>query len=197
MNNTHKELDIIARMRGEVMGRKEPTGENLFLVWGYPTVAVFVLEFATLMFLHKHWYVWLWIGIPLMGAPLMMYFQRKDYARMGHRSLESNIALQLWIYIGGASALLGFTTGVTNTYPVCYNFIQGLFIGLGAYLTGVISRFRSMTVCGIIASIMAFACLFIQDDLWPWQFLVTAMTTVVALIIPGHQLKNYLKNYEF
>ena len=37
MNNTHKELDIIARMRGEVMGRKEPTGENLFLVWGYPT----------------------------------------------------------------------------------------------------------------------------------------------------------------
>ena len=32
--NTTEELDIITRMRGEVMGRKDLTGENLFLAWG-------------------------------------------------------------------------------------------------------------------------------------------------------------------
>ena len=37
---TTEELDIITRMRGEVMSRSELTGENLFLAWGYPTVLV-------------------------------------------------------------------------------------------------------------------------------------------------------------
>ena len=38
--NTVEELDIITRMRGEVMSRQDVTGENLFLAWGYPTVLV-------------------------------------------------------------------------------------------------------------------------------------------------------------
>ena len=38
--NTAEELDIITRMRGEVMSRKDITGENLFLAWGYPTAII-------------------------------------------------------------------------------------------------------------------------------------------------------------
>ena len=52
---THQELEIINRMRGKVMGRNENSGVNLFMVWGYPTVLVFLLEFAALMILQKHW----------------------------------------------------------------------------------------------------------------------------------------------
>ena len=44
--NTTEELDIITRMRGEVMSRQDVTGENLFLAWGYPTVIVLLAEFA-------------------------------------------------------------------------------------------------------------------------------------------------------
>lgn len=192
--NESNELDIITRTRAEVAGRKEPTGENLFLVWGYPTVLVFLLEFAVLQFLHKHWYEWLWIVIPIVGVPLMIHFNRKEYDRMGHRTLDSNTALHLWLFIGAASAVLGFTTGITGIYPVCYCFIQSLLVGMGAFLTGVISRFRPMTVGGIIGSVLTFACLFLQGDLWPWQFLVTAVVTVVALIVPGHQLKSYVNH---
>lgn len=189
------ELDIISQIRGEVHSRKKDTGVNLFLVWGYPTVVLFVMEFVALMFLHRHWYEWLWVCVPLMGVPLMKHFQRKDYERTGHRTLEANIALHLWFYIGAASALLGFIMGITGTYPVCYNFIQGLLIGLGGYLTGVISRFRPMTVGGIIGSVMTFVCLFLQGDLWPWQFLVTAIIIVMTLIVPGHLCKQYVNNY--
>ena len=192
---TTDELDIISRMRGKVHSRKEDTGVNLFMVWGYPTVMVFLLEFVTLMFLHKHWYSWLWVLIPLVGVPLMIHFNRKEYDRIGHRTLEMNMALHLWFYVGAASALLGFITGITGTYPVCYNFIQGLLVGLGVFLTGVISRFRSMTICGIIGSVLTFACLSLQGDLWPWQFLVSSIVAIVAFIIPGHLYKQYVKNY--
>jgi hypothetical protein len=192
---THQELEIINRMRGKVMGRNENSGVNLFMVWGYPTVLVFLLEFAALMILHKHWYEWLWVGIPLLGVPLMVHFQRKDYERTGHRTLDSNVALQMWIYIGAASAFLGFFTGIAGVYPVCYCFIQGLLIGMGSFLTGIISRFRPMTTCGIIGSVLSFACLFLQGDLWPWQFLIVSVISVIALIIPGHLIFRYVKQF--
>ena len=72
MNATTKhELDVISRIRGEVMSHKDNTGINLFLVWGYPTLVVILLEFAGLMLWNQNWYVWLWVGIPLVGVPLM------------------------------------------------------------------------------------------------------------------------------
>ncbi len=46
---TTAELDIINRMRGEVYGHRVPTGENLFLVWGYLTAFFLLIEFAALM----------------------------------------------------------------------------------------------------------------------------------------------------
>ena len=192
---TNQELDIIARMRSEIHSRKKDTGVNLFLVWGYPTAVVFLLEFVVLLFLQKHWYEWLWAGIPLLGVPLMKFFVKKDYDRTGHRTHEAHVALYLWFFIGAASAILGFTTGITGVYPICYCIIQGLLIGMGGFLTGVISRFRPMTVGGIIGSVVTFACLFLHGDLWPWQFLVTAIVTVMTLIIPGHLYKQYVNNY--
>ena len=53
--NTIEELDIITRMRGDVMSRQDVTGENLFLAWGYPTVIVLLAEFAALMVWNENW----------------------------------------------------------------------------------------------------------------------------------------------
>ena len=52
---TTAELDIISRMRGEVYGHRVPTGENLFLVWGYPTAFFLLIEFAALMLWKENW----------------------------------------------------------------------------------------------------------------------------------------------
>ena len=68
---------------------------------------------------------------------------------------------------------------------------------MGCFLTGVISRFHPMKVCGIIGSALSFAALFLQGDLWPWQLIVAAIITIVTLIIPGHMLKQYVKKYEY
>ena len=79
--NTIEELDIITRMRGEVMSRQDVTGENLFLAWGYPTVLVLLVEFAALLIWNEDWCAWLWAGIPLIGTPLMIYFLNEDFSR--------------------------------------------------------------------------------------------------------------------
>ena len=190
---TIDELDIISRMRGDVMGRKELTGENLFLTWGYPTAIILLLEFAALLIWNEDWCAWLWLGIPLIGIPLMMYFLNEDYERTHSRTLEQNIILMMWIFIGFASCIGGAAMGFSGVFPQCYCAYQGLLVGMGCFMTGIILHFRPKIICGIIASALSAIPLFFQGDLWPWQLLMASLISVIALIIPGHLFRRYVK----
>ena len=192
---TAEELDIITRMRGEVMHRRDLTGENLFLAWGYPTVIVLLVEFVALLLWDEDWYEWLWTGIPLIGTPLMIYFLNKDYERTRCRTLDQNVILMMWIFIGFASCVGGAAMGFSGVFQQAFFAYLGLLCGLGCFMTGIILHFRPKTICGIIASLLSAVPLFFQGDLWPWQLLVTAAIIALALIIPGHLFKNYVKNY--
>jgi hypothetical protein len=190
----NNELEIIAHIRSEVMGHKELTGENLFLAWGYPTAIVLLLEFFALMIWNEDWCAWLWAGIPLIGTPLMIYFLNEDYERTRHRTLDQNVILLMWIFIGFASCVGGTTMGFAGVFKECYCAFQGLLVGMGCFMTGIILHFRPKTVCGIIASLLSVVPLFFQGDLWPWQLLFTSAIAVIALIIPGHLFHRYVRH---
>ena len=192
-STVNSELDIITRVRGEVMGNRVPTGENLFLAWGYPTAIVLLLEFVALKVWNEFWCEWLWLGIPVVGVPLMMYFINEDYERTHHRTLNQNVILQMWIFMGFISCLGGATMGLANMFEQLYCTFQGLLISLGCFITGIILHFRPKTVCGIIGSLVSFLALFFQGDLWPWQLVVAALVTVITLIIPGHLFRRYVR----
>ena len=194
--DSQSELGIISQMRNEVMSRRELTGENLFLAWGYPTAIILLLEFAALLLWHADWCVWLWAGIPLIGTPLMVYFLRQDYERTHRRTLNENVILMMWIFIGFASCIGGMTMGFAGVFQQSFFAYLGLLCGMGCFMTGIILNFRPKTICGIIATILSAAPLFFQGDLWPWQLLATAAVVIIALIIPGHLFKQYVKNYE-
>lgn len=190
---TTEELDIITRMRGEVMSRRELTGENLFLAWGYPTVLVLLVEFAALLIWNEDWCMWLWAGIPLIGTPLMIYFLNEDYERTHSRTLEQNIILVMWIFIGFASCVGGAAMGFSGVFQQAFFAYLSLLCGMGCFMTGITLHFRPKTICGILASLLSAVPLFFQGDLWPWQLLVTAVTITISLIIPGHQFRRYVK----
>ena len=191
---TTEELDMIARMRNEVMSRKELTGENLFLAWGYPTVIVLLLEFAALMLWNEDWCPWLWVGIPLIGIPLMIYFLNEDYERAHRRTLDQNVILMMWIFIGFACCLGGAAMGIAGVFQQGFFALLSLLCGMGCFMTGIILHFRPKTICGIMASVLSVVPLFFQGDQWPWQLLVTAITVAVSLIIPGHLFRRFVKN---
>ena len=190
---TNDELDIIARTRSEVIGKKDLTGENLFLAWGYPTAIVLLLEFAALMWQNEDWCAWLWMGIPLVGAPLMIYFMHKDYERTHKRTFEQNIILVLWIFIGFASCVGGAAMGFAGVFKLCFFAYLCLLCGLGCFMTGIILHFRPKVVCGIIASVLSIVPLFFQGELWPWQLLFTSFTVIISLIVPGHLFRRYVR----
>lgn len=192
--DTQNELDIITRIRGEVTARKELTGENLFLAWGYPTAIVMLMEFVALMVWNEDWCSWIWAGIPLIGVPLMIYFVNEDYERTHHRTLDQNVIMMMWVFIGFACCVGGFAMGMVDVYRQCLFPFISLMCGMGCFMTGIILHFRPKTVCGIIASALSAVPLFFQGDLWPWQLFITALIVVIALIIPGHLFRRYVRN---
>ena len=190
---TTEELDMIARMRSEVTGRKDLTGENLFLAWGYPTAIVLFLEFLVILYYHEQWCSWLWAGIPIVGVPLMMYFLNEDYERTHRRTLDQNVILMMWIFIGFACCLGGSAMGIAGVFQQGFFALLSLLCGMGCFMTGIILHFRPKTVCGIISSILSAVPLFFQGDLWPWQLLATAVIVTIALIIPGHLFRRHIR----
>lgn len=174
------------------MSRKELTGENLFLAWGYPTVIVLLLEFAALMLWNEDWCSWLWVGIPLIGTPLMIYFLNEDYERAHRRTLDQNVILMMWIFIGFACCLGGAAMGIAGVFQQGFFALLSLLCGMGCFMTGIILHFRPKTICGIMASVLSVVPLFFQGDQWPWQLLVTAITLVISLIIPGHLFRRFV-----
>ncbi|MBO7046808.1 MAG: hypothetical protein J6W38_10760, partial [Prevotella sp.] len=89
----------------------------------------------------------------------------------------------------------GIAMGLANVYQQCLFPLIAFLCGMGCFMTGIILHFRPKTVCGIIASILSAVPLFFQGDLWPWQLFVTAIIVIIALIIPGHLFRCYVKNY--
>lgn len=195
MSDFKEELGIITHMRGEVLGRKELTGENLFLAWGYPTVLVLLAEFTSLVLWNKDWCAWLWIGIPLFGVPLMIYFKYKDFERTRRQTFQEKIIMQMWIFIGACCGVGGFILGFTPLFRQCFFALLSFLCGFGCMVTGLVLQFRPKIVCGIIASVLSFAPLFFQGDYWPWQLLFAALSVTVSLIISGHLYRHYVLNY--
>jgi uncharacterized membrane protein len=122
----------------------------------------------------------------------MMYFINEDYERTHNRTLEQNIIMVMWIFIGFASCVGGATMGLANAFQQCFFAFLSLLCGMGCFMTGIILHFRPKTICGIIASLLSAVPLFFQGDLWPWQLLVTAVTITISLIIPGHLYRHYV-----
>ena len=197
MDTTEQELDIIAHTRSEVLNRKELTGENLFLAWGYPTAFFLFIEFIALIVWNENWCNWLWAGIPIVGIPLMMYFINEDYERTRRRTLNQNIILMMWVFIGFASFIGGFALGCAELFEQFFCTFMSLLCGMGCYMTGIILHFRPKTICGIMGAVLSVVPLFFQGDLWPWQLLITAIITVIVLIIPGHMYRHYVKQSTF
>lgn len=191
---TKSELDIIDRTRGKVLADKSLTGENMFLIWGYSTVFFLLLEFVALEIWDAVWCQFLWVGIPLVGTPLMICSFHKDHKQTHHTEINEYIIMKMWIYIGCTACMMGFAMGFAGVYEKCFFALLCLLCSMGCLMTGIFIPFRAKTICGIISSVLSVLPLFFQGEWWHWQLLVTTVVITIALIIPGHLFRYHVKH---
>ena len=194
MEENFDALEVIARTRGKVEIDSAPTGNYLFPLWGWLTAIFYLLGFIVLHFLHKGWGIWMWIGIPVIGAPIMTAIVKKDHERSHIRSRNSKLVLDYWIFAACAIGLGGFIFGFTNIYSMVENPLICILVGIGSFITGEEVRFKPMRTGGLVGASIGIGAFVLQGDLWTWQMLCVILTAVVSLIIPGHLFEKSIKH---
>lgn len=188
-------LEVIARTRGKVeMDSSAQTGGGLFPLWGWLTVIFYTLAFVIYYWLHHDWALWLWIGIPVVGFPIMISLLRKDHERTHMRTHRSKLVLNYWIFAACAIGIGGFIFGFAGIYEMVENPLICLLVGIGSFVTGEVARFRPMMVGGITGAALGVCSFLLQGELWVWQMPCIVMVAIVALVIPGYLFKAREKN---
>lgn len=187
MEENFDALEVIARTRGKVeMDSSAHTGGGLFPLWGWLTAIFYTLAFVLWQLFRQEWCLWLWIGIPLVGFPIMISLLRRDHERTHIRTHKSRLVLDYWIFAACAIGIGGFLFGFTGIYEMAENPMICLLAGIGSFLTGEELRFKPMIIGGLVGASIGLGAFLLQGDLWVWQELCVVATAISALIIPGH-----------
>ena len=185
--NEEESMALIAEMIRNTQRKMERGAGTPMLVWGYATVLATLAVWVGLKLTNDYRVQFLWFLIPVIGLTWML-FQRRQPPEV--RTYVDKVVSYIWIVMGWSGFIvscLSFLGAIRTTIL----FIITLMMGQGSVLTGLVTRFRPLTIGGIVALLLSFALLHLTDiDL---HLLTFALAFVAMGIIPGHILNRRAK----
>ena len=179
-------LELIARMIRDTQDRTARYAAYPLLIWGYTTVFLSLLIWA-LCHQTQAWQVhYLWFALPLIGTPLTLFFTRKDGA-CGVKNYIDRIQSQIWLVFGVGAFVLSVFSFVLR---IDILFLIPLLMGMSTTLSGLVSKYKMLAICGSIGVMLSFSMLFIGSiD----KLLVFAAIFIIMMVVPGHRLNKEMK----
>ena len=200
--NEVESLELITSMINDSRARMRRDFGTPFLVWGYTTVLVSIIQALIVTFVDDFMpYLWLWCAIPLIGWPLMYCLNRQESGAVNY--IDRCVGA-VWTGIGIASVFIpfycGFGISVFSTVVV--------LMGVGTYVTAVVIKDKVVKRIGVVAiispvtfAIAKFAYVrshTVHDvayygGLYLTECIIFAVIIFLLLVVPGHIL-NRKKN---
>lgn len=191
-------LELITSMINDSRARLARNSGTPFLIWGYTTVAIALLNCVTTYLQLSHYWNFSWFAIPFIGWIGMMLFYKKD---KGARNIIDRVISIIWCVLSVAYLWI-FIGSTVYRAPILYYTI--LLMGVGTLITGLVLRHRTTQCCGIGAMICSLAYPFSiylihKSDIatitmlqsWAWiEIAYFAAIFFVMMVVPGHIL-NY------
>lgn len=195
--NEQESLALITSMINDTRERLAENSGRPFLIWGYTSIAVSMLEYAAITFAWNRYWVLAWWLIPIIGHTLMWLFcRKKEHTPKSYidRSIES-----IWIVTGG-TCLFAVIGNIMYGSLSMLLFSVVLLIGTGVTITGLIIKDFTTAFVGSIASVFSLAFPIVHQfqlaagetgrHAISMNILIFVAIFFVVLVIPGHIL-NY------
>ena len=178
---TEKEsLELITLMIENTKDNMEKGSGRMLLLWGYLSALVALSVFVswhitgnTLTFLG-------WWAIPLIGFPLQFIIHKKSPKRI--ITYVDKAVGQVWKVTGTCAVLTPFVY-MFASFPIL--FAEALLISMGATMTGLLTKYKTLAVTGSAGILLSYLLLFVTAE---YQILVFAALFVILMIVPGHLL---------
>ena len=180
-------LELITKMINQGKNYYYESG-TVALLWGFSNVICFTLAYlqATVKGFH------LPITPFILLVPtffLQLYFDRKESKRRKATTYIEEAMNYVWMTFGFAVLILTVVGGIANMGYVTLPVLLLLF-GMPTFTTGLICKFHSMTIGGILCWTFCIIAFLYQGY---FAFLLCAAGATVAWIIPGFIMRSTLK----
>ena len=189
-------LELITSMINDTRNRLARNSGTPFLIWGYTTVAIALLNCVTTYLQLSHYWTCSWFAIPFIGWIGMMLFYKED---KGARNIIDRVISIIWCVLSIAYLWIFIGSAIYRA-PILYYTI--LLMGVGTLITGLVLRHKTTQWCGIGAMICSlayplFTFLVLKCDIatinilksWAWvEIAYFAAIFFVMMVIPGHIL---------
>jgi hypothetical protein len=169
---------------------KDQFGEDghLYILWGWLVLVGSIAEFVLYHFFHyeQHYLVWSASWLILI---YQIYYLVKKHQRQKVRTYTANIIACVWITFLILCLLIGFLIGRLGNATTYFQNIFAIMLalyGMPVFLSGIILRFRPLTLGGIYCWLLSITATFIPFD---YQMLLLSVAMVVAWLIPGYKLR--------
>lgn len=182
-------FDLISRMIQNTQRRIERHAGRPFLIWGYTTIAVTFIVWATIVVTLNPYWNWLWMSIPVIGFLLTRLFDRKPKENFAHTFVDTTIS-QIWVVMGFATVMVSVLGLIGLIHAILFTIL--LMLGIGTALTGLIIRFQPAQIGGFIGIVLA-PCIQLVNNMWAPALFIVGF--VAMMIIPGHIL-NYRASHQ-
>ena len=179
-------LELIARMIRETQDNTARYAAYPLLIWGYTTVAISLVVW----YFYLQTGVWqinfLWFALPVIAGPLTIFFNRKDKNK-GAKNYIDRVTGQIWAVFGVVGFCLSCMAFVVR---IDILFVISLLMGMGATLTGLVCKYKPLSIAGMTGIALSFSMLFIHGS---GVYLVFAAIFIVMMIVPGHIMNKQMK----
>lgn len=178
---TEKEsLELIAQMIEETKSNIEKGDGNYFLLWGYLSTAIALIIYFVWTYTGNHWIFCAWWIIPIFGYLYKIIRERNSPKRV--MTYIDRIVSQVWI-VCGVCVVTAPIASLFVEMPIL--FIESLLLTMCVAITGLIIKYKTISLSGFAGIALSFGLLFVPSDI---QILFFAAMFIVTMIIPGHLL---------
>lgn len=127
--------------------------------------------------------------MPVAAIITYFYYQNKYKGVKQSGNMINSILLKLGLTIGLNAMIIGFIFWKIldiALFPVLF-----LLIGIWGIISGVVIKFRILTIAGIIVNLIAYPTFFLDYSYHP---LIVSVVSILALVVPGIILHQNRKN---
>lgn len=195
--NEKESIAIITAMIANTRQRLHMGDGNIFLMWGWLTVAVSVLVGVLLYFTHNQAVNWLWFLIWIIGGIITPRMAKKRETSTGVKTYTDKLTSSIWTLVGLAAigctlVCLGFMLFAGKDIWSMMFIFALLIVGLVEAVQGMILKERSLVAGGQIGFIAGIVLMgFILAGvplLMYWVLPLFIAAWVCMMIIPGYAL---------
>lgn len=205
--DAQESIELITRMIRNTRRRLERHSGRPYLIWGYTTVIISLLNYAFNLAGADPMWSLTWFLIPILGFVLMRLFPEKKSTEP--RTEIDRIVSALWL-VCTLSLIPVFTLCLFHglSYRPSLFALITLVMSIGSAATGLIVRSKIYTVAGLLGMVGTAAIALwdyylkqlpdpglIDSRMLNNEILIFAAIFVVMMVIPGHII-NYRTRHE-